>query len=402
MEPNEVKVDILSVYYDLIEALPYYIKSVEMNREHIENAIVVCDGKFSEFELGAFLNEWPGEVSLSPDEITRSAYEEDWPTLLLMELDEKPEGSFRVAEALNMGFHNAPSEYVHTVSFDSVMQPGCIEIEKQFAAPRKVLVGAMHHLDPAETDVSQFPDNVIIARPDWKPSLHQMFDRAGRQWLYCHNSHNLWHRDSVLALGGFCTDADKYGRTCEDHEFAARWLYEYGPRSIFFGPTYSWNLSDRTVDSEREGVDAVKRPTIQSREILARTLGKLYDQQYYLFSDTENQPVYSHVQCLPENMAAITDVRVSCTDLSWMPEGEVKDIIAIVGHQYTPGDCIKGMVEGMHRALRPWGRIKLLFPADPIPGSEREHWEAAVEAVGFEIEQLPDQVLVACKVVEED
>jgi SAM-dependent methyltransferase len=396
MTPNEVQVDTLSVFYKHIDMLPYWMKGMEMNRKHIENCLVVCDGKFTEEELSAFFAAWPGSISIGTDDM-QPAVEEGWPTLRLLELDDKPEGSFRASRALNLGFEMATSDYVHTVSFHAVLQPDSIEVEKQFAAPRKVLVGAMHHINPEDVTLASFPDNVPIAVPDWKPALHGVMDRAGRQWLYCHNSQNLWHRESVLKIGGFNTEAELFGRTEEDHEFGARWLLHYGSRAIFFGPTHCWSLDDRgaqALDLRNE----TKRPTIQAREVLARTLGNLYDQQYYLFADVENQPLYSHVQVLPTEVFRQCDVRVSCTDLSWMEEGAAKDIVAIVGHQYAPGDIVEQMVGGMYRALKPWGRIRLMFPADPVPGSERTVWEAAVEQAGFEIEQLPDGILLACKV----
>jgi hypothetical protein len=397
MTMNEVEVDTLSVFYQHEDMIPYWMKGIEFNKEHIENCLVVCDGKFSESELNAFLDAWPGLVSIGFEDI-QPAREEDWPALRLYELARKPEGSFRVSAALNMGFAMAKSDYVHTVSFHAVLQPNSIEVEKQFAAPRKVLVGAMHHVNPEDVTLASFPDNVPIARPDWKPALHSSMDRVGRQWLYCHNSQNLWHRDSVLKIGGFCTDADEFGRTQEDHEFAARWILNYGSRSICFGPTHCWSIDDRGVEIALDQRNATKRPTIQSRRILARTLGDLYDQQYYLFADTARQAILSHVQILPTEVERQCDVRVSCTDLSWMEEGKAKDIVAIVGHQYTPGEVVEQMVKGMYRALRPWGRITLSFPEDPIPGSERPVWEAAVQEAGFEIEQLPDGILVACKV----
>jgi len=88
MQPEtEIKVDTLSVFYKHEAMIPYWMKGIEMNREHIENCLVVCDGKFSEPELAAFRVQYPGRIFLgaSTDDF-QEAKEEGWPVLLLLEL----------------------------------------------------------------------------------------------------------------------------------------------------------------------------------------------------------------------------------------------------------------------------------------------------------------------------
>jgi len=180
-----------------------------------------------------------------------------------------------------------------------------------------------------------------------------------------------------LALGGFDETACKFGRTQEDNEFGARWLIAYGPKSAYFGPSISWHFTDRHLEERK-----LKRPTPESRMIFARTLGEFYNQHYFLYS-YEAVIVPTHANIAPEEPVpgSTFDVRVPLPDVSWMPGGEVREVLIHPPKGFALQDYIS-LFADLTRKLKDGGRV-IVGSKDPeVLNLAHE----AMDQVGLEFE----------------
>ncbi len=368
-------IDVVAVYYDQLDKIPYFCRGIELNADDLNGVIVVKDGVPTEEEQLAFAKHMPAGVR--------------W---VYLGLGDKPEGSFRVGSAINRGAAASSADFIQGCAVDVILAPGMIGTLRRYAHRRVAIVSACHRI-AADTPLHKIPERVEIVQPDWKPHFHPMLERIHRSWQV-HHGLTLWHREDFLNIGGYNTTTELEGRTQEDHELGAHWAREYGTRSILMGPGEAWHLGTRENDT-----DAERRPTEASRRVLAQTLGWLYDQRYYLFADPR-QPIWSHVQCLPNELLGVRcDVRVDCQALNWMPEGEVRDIVLIAGHRYLTQPEL--LAAGIARALRPWGQATVFFPEN-CEGPDCDAWAVLLEEQGLEVEKKQARVLSATKACDED
>lgn len=392
------KCDVHVTFYKQEHYAEMFCWGLRQNADAINRIFVVNDDLWSGPQITAVVTAYGGTVYIlrhesEVEELIQTG-DPNLPNMLLME---HPHVGFGPAICANQSMRYSQSEYLFTTGSDQILPPDTLSTILLYGAPRRVIIGAVHHLIPEDFRMEHLPDKVQIAVPDWRIALHTQFFKLNRQWMVCHNGHNLWHRESLLALGGFNEDYCKYGVTMEDMELGARWMMAYGANSLYFGPTFSWHFGDRHNPKKREERGL---PSSEFRAEMARTLGKLYDHRWYFFPDRK-QLIYSHAMMIPGNPTFPPyehDARPDCYDLSWMEPDSAREIIYIAGHEWCSKEQFATVAATVTSRLRPWGTIKVFLAEDSDYNAS--YVKQQLEAAGLIIEEFNARVIIATR--EED
>jgi hypothetical protein len=395
-----LKADIVGAFYNQEALAEPVCWGLAQNREQINNILVCNDDLWRPEQIDAFKEYWLGPIvhvlheSRGEDIVEclmQEGTDESYPPMYLLE---HPHEGFGPSTCCNQGFAFSDAEYIMTIGYDQIMPPKTLETILLFAQPNKVIIGSVHHMIPEEFSMDLLPDNVKVHTPDWRTAFHQQFFNMNRQWMVCHNGHNLWPREAVRRIGGFEERYNKFGVTMEDWEFSARWLMAYGPKSMYFGPTYSWHFGDRHNAKKREERGL---PSDEFRAQMARTIGRLYDGRYYFFPDPA-QKLVSHANIIPglkEFPPVFHDVRTDCYDLGWMEDDSAKEVIIIAGHEWIGKLQFKSFINTLMPKLQDWSAVKVFLPEDA--NYNADFCKKTMETAGLEIDEFRSQVIIGVK-----
>ena len=316
--------DVVIPYWDKLNTLPLVLAGLEANREYIDNVHIVHDGPYD-------------------DAVKKLAHQSNLRTFIWGFAEHS---DFGVARCINLGMERAQSPSILVCDADVVIGPDTLR-NIQDLAPLQAFsfAGA-----PSSVTLQDYPDLPTFIGDPRQRYTATVTRRAPfhlfRGGLF------LADRQHFLDLGGWNTSLTSYG--LQDTEFAARWLAAYGQGSFAYsslGP--AWHIGDAMTDEDRKA----KQVAPANRRLCARALAAFFGHRYNLGSG--DNPDSS---CLNVDITVKADVRLDCSDISWIPANTASFIRHEHLLEHLDVEDADGHLAQLARALRPGGKLELAFP----------------------------------------
>lgn len=241
-----VKVDIVSAYYDRHDYWPLVVSGLENNADRINRVICVYDGP------------WPDDRRPTSDKLK-----------FVFLNSEEHIGPGAPAVLVNKAYNEAvESEYVFQIPDDVVMESGCLDAFCEMADPELLVVGALDYLPPLAKIDRRLP-LVHQSRVGDYQKRFNVANALGRGWKFARSGFTLLNTQAHFDIGGQ-SEEFRSGYGYEEQEYGVRWALNFGNDSILCLPAMGYHIS---VPEGKNPWPNLYEPNL---ELLVKSAVKLY------------------------------------------------------------------------------------------------------------------------------